>query len=94
MYNQDSIIEERAKSLKSELEKIRDDFKTNLKPTLLKYEYSPLTHSLLEKIQREIDFFLSNHRLRISVYVSVLNQNLFITGRTLIDEIVWEQIQL
>jgi len=93
MYNQDSIIKERVGFLKNQLEIIQDDFKKKLKPSLLKYEYNLLTPNLIENIQREIDFFLSNHQLKISVYVSVLNRNIVVLGRTLIDEIVWEQIQ-
>ena len=93
MFNQDSMIEKRVEFLKTQLDTIKTDFRTNLKPTLIKYEYNALTNALLENIQREIDYFLERNELRISVYVSVFNRNLVIIGRTLIDEIVWEGIQ-
>lgn len=93
MYNQDSIIEKRVDFLKTQLETIKNDFRTNLKPTLIKYEHSLLSNQLLENIQREIDHFLERNGLKISVYVSILNNNLVIIGRTLVDELIWEQIQ-
>lgn len=93
MSKQDCIIENRIEFLKNQLETIQNDFRSNLKPTLLKYEYNAFTHSLLENIQREIDVFLERNQLKISVYISIFNQNLVVLGSTLIDEIVWEQIQ-
>lgn len=93
MYNQDSVIEKKVEFLKNQLETIQNDFRTNLKPTLIKYEYNALTRALLENIQREIDYFLERNELKISVYVSMLNGNLVVIGRTLVDELVWEQIQ-
>jgi hypothetical protein len=93
MYNQDSVIKEKVKFLQNQLETIHDDFRTNLKPSLIKYEHNFLTRILLENIQKEIDWFLERNGLKISVYVSILNQNLVVIGRTLVDELVWEQIQ-
>lgn len=93
MYNKDSVIEQRVEGLKNELERIQDDFRTNLKPTLIKYEYNLLTRVLLENIQREIDYFLERNGLKISVYVTVFNENLVVIGRTLVDELVWVSIQ-
>lgn len=93
MYNQDSVIENRVEFLKNQLETIQNDFRTNLKPILTKYKYNALTRALLENIQREIDYFLERNGLKISVYVSMLNQNLVVIGRTLVDELVWKQIQ-
>jgi hypothetical protein len=92
-YNQESVIQHRIDYLKSQLETIQNDFRTNLKPSLIKYEYNKLNRTLLEDIQREIDYFLERNQLKISVYISVLNQNLIILGRELIDELIWEQIQ-
>lgn len=85
--------EKKIEFLKNQLETIQNDFRTNLKPTLIKYEYNSLTRALLENIQREIDYFLERNELKISVYVSMLNQNFVVIGRTLVDELVWEQIQ-
>ena len=90
---QESIIEDRIDFLKTQLETIRNDFRENLKPTLTKYEFSPLTRSLLEDIQIEINYFLKRNNLPISIYVSMLNERLVFLGRTLVDEIVWESIQ-
>lgn len=93
MYNQDQIIENRIDFLKNQLETIQNDFRTNLKPKLNNYQYKSLTKMLLKNIQNDIDNFLERNDLRISVYVSVLNQNLIVVGLTLIDELVWENIQ-
>lgn len=58
MYNPDSVIKGRIEFLKNQLETIREDFRTNLKPKLIKYEYSALTGALLKNIQSDINFFL------------------------------------
>jgi hypothetical protein len=93
MYNQDLAIQHRIDSLKDQLETIQNDFRDNLKPVLLKYEYHKLTPALLKNIQGIINYFLERNQLKISVCVNLLNENLIIFGSTLIDELVWEQIQ-
>ncbi|MCK9430060.1 MAG: hypothetical protein M0R17_08660 [Candidatus Omnitrophica bacterium] len=93
MYNENSVIEKKVEFLKNQLETIQLDFRTNLKPSLIKYEYNALTKLNLENIQREIDYFLYRHQLKISVHISMSNQKLKLIGDTLVDEIVWEQIQ-
>lgn len=92
MYNKDSVVKGRIEFLTNQLETIRDDFRTNLKPKLIKYEHSTLTKVLLENIQSDINFFLERNELKISVYVTILDQELVILGISLIDQLVWEQI--
>jgi hypothetical protein len=95
MYNQELIIEKKVEFLKNQVEKIQSDFRNNLKPILLRYECEMFTESVLEKIQRDIDCFLERNELNIfvGVYSDISNQRLCFIGRTLIDELVWEQIQ-
>lgn len=94
MIDRDAIFQERVDFLKNQLQLIRTDFNENLKPKILSFECKPFTMSNIESIQREIDHFLERNELRISVYVHRLSDSLSIVGRTIIDELVWEQIQL
>ena len=94
MIDRDAIFQERVDFLKNQLQSIRTDFSINLKPKILSFECQPLTRLDTEIIQGEIDQFLERNKLRISVYAHLLSDRIVIVGRTIIDELVWEQIQL
>lgn len=92
MY-QDTYFENRIKSLRNDLEIIQNDFRSNLKPKLLKYEGAPLTRLAVETIQNDIYTFLEKHGLKINVRVSQFQGEIRLYGVNLIDNIVWEVIQ-
>lgn len=92
MYNDKEIVERRAEMFKSQLDKARDDYKSNLYPTLQSFELQPLTKVVLKTIQREVDSFLERNGLGINVYVEPFEEGISLMGRTLIDEMVWINI--
>lgn len=92
MYNNKKIIERRTEMFKSQLNKARDDYENNLKSFMQSYLFKPLTKTVQEIIQREVDSFLERNELGINVYVEIVDGGIIIIGRTLIDEIVWEHI--
>ena len=93
MWNNQDEITERIEYLKTQLERIQKDFRNNLKPKLLSFGNQMITPNTLNIIQNEIYCFLDRNNLKINVEVLLNNQKIVVFGRTLIDELVWENIQ-
>lgn len=90
MYN---LIEKRKRFLSEPIEKIKIDFKKELKPFFESYMGFPVTKQILWSMQNAIDIFLERHRLNIKVDVIEENGRVVCLGVNIIDELVWEAIQ-
>jgi len=93
MYNtKDEMIQERVFRFSQQFVELKYNFK-KLIPKLKKYELRELTLSLVHDAQLDVNTFINENSLNISINVEVYEGNLICFGRTIEDNIIWECIQ-